>query len=208
MDTGITVSGVGTASAPPNVMNLELGAEVTAPQVQLALDRASEALDQMRRVLLGWDVAAADLSSGDVSVWPKHDDRQQVTGYTATLRMSALLRNLGTAGALVSQTVAAGGDAARVFGMVLRHAEPSALLGQAREAAWKDAAARAGQYAELAGRTLGPVLSVLESGAASPPRPLHGQYLAMAAPEALADLPIEPGIATVTVSVDVRWELG
>jgi len=208
MDTGITVTGVGQASAPPNVMNLELGAEVTAPEVQLALERASAALDQMRRVLLGWDVVAADLSSGDVSVWPRHDDRQQVTGYTATLRMSALLRNLGTAGALVSQTVSAGGDAARVFGMSLQHADPGALLSQARDAAWRDAAARAAQYGELAGRTLGPVLSVLESGAAAPPRPLHGQYLALASEGRRADLPIEPGSATVSVSVDVRWELG
>ena len=207
MDTGIadgvTVTGIGKAGARPDVMSLDLGAEANSPGVQEALERASAALDRMRVALREAGVPDADISSGDVTVWPSHDDRQQVTGYTATLRLGALLRDLGTAGSIVSRTIGAGGDAARVFGMSLRHADPASLLGQARDAAWRDAQAKAEQYAGLAGRSLGPVHAVRES-AADWPQPGR----AYAADVSLAGgMPVEPGSATVTVSVDVRWEL-
>jgi uncharacterized protein len=204
MDTGITVTGVGSAAAPPNVMALELGAEVTAAGVQEALEEASAALDRMRRALLDGGVPAADVSSGDVSVWPTYDDRRRVIGYTATLHLAAVVRDLDGAGALVSRTVGAGGDAARVFGMALRHSDPAGLLEQARTAAWQDATARARQYAELAGRTLGPVLAVYES-VSDRPHPIRAFAAAGMPPPGM---PVEPGSAEVRVSVDVRWELG
>jgi uncharacterized protein len=207
MDTGITVTGTGKASAPPDVMDIDLGAEVAAGGVQEALDGASKALDAMRQHLLESGVAAEDISTGDVQVWPSQDDRQRVVGYRATLRMSARLRDLGTAGGLVSRTIRAGGDAARVFGLALDHADPKSLTSQARDAAWADAQARAEQYARLAGRTLGPAVAVQEDGTPPPPRPLGARAFSLVAAESGADLPVEPGTASVSVSVRVRWEL-
>jgi uncharacterized protein len=203
MHEGVTVTGVGSASAPPDLMRLELAAEARAHQVMTAVDAASAALDRMRQVLLGAGMDAADLASGAVTVRPEYDEKGRVAGFLTRLRLSAQLRELGEAGRLLADALAAGGDAARVDGMQLMHSDPQALRSRARETAWREARAAAEEYARLAGRTLGAVVAVQESGDGAQPR---GGF-ELAAMERFAAVPVEPGTAAVSVTVAVRWEL-
>ncbi|KWX01621.1 DUF541 domain-containing protein [Carbonactinospora thermoautotrophica] len=206
MDTGVTVTGIGTAAAPPDVMHLELAAEAEASGVQDALGQASAALERMRRALLDQGVDAADTGSGPIGINPRYDQNSRVYGYVAELRLRVMLRDLATAGPVLSAAVTAGGDAARVYGMSLEHSDPVELLRRAREAAWKDAHARAVQYARLAGRELGDLVAVTESSDGSQPVP-RTAFLAGFSGEAVASVPVEPGTSTVTVRVTARWEL-
>jgi uncharacterized protein len=202
---GVTVSGVGSASAPPDLMRLDLAAEGRGHQVGTAVDAASRALDRMRETLLGSGVAPADLASGAITVRPEYDDRGRVAGYLARLTLQAGLRDLGDAGRLLGAVLASGGDAARVDGMRLAHSDPSALQARAREDAWRGARAAAEEYAALAGRALGQVLAVVEGGGDGP-APRGGFELA--AMDRFAAVPVEPGASAVSVTVWVRWELG
>ncbi len=206
MDTGVTVTGAGTAAAPPDVMHLELAAEAEATGVQEALDQASAALERMRRALLGQGVDAADVASGPIGVNPRYDQKSRVCGYAAELRLRVMLRDLATAGSVLSAAVAAGGNAARVYSMSLEHSDPAELLRRAREAAWQDAHARAVQYARLAGRELGDVVAVTESPDGPQPIP-RAAYFAELSGAAVASVPVEAGTSTVTVRVTARWEL-
>ncbi|MCI0687592.1 MAG: SIMPL domain-containing protein [Sporichthyaceae bacterium] len=202
MKRGITVTGTGTASAAPDLLRLDVGAEAVGRTPEQALSEASQALDRIRAALQAGGVAAADLASGTMSLWPRYEDKGKLSGYAAELRMAAKLRDLGNAGELISQAVAAGGTPARLHGMSFEHSEPSGLLAQARAAAWRDAEAAATQLAELAGRRLGLVLSVVESPGVGPVLPvLRGAVSALAA----ESVPIEPGLAEVSVRVEVRY---
>jgi uncharacterized protein YggE len=97
--------------------------------------------------------------------------------------------------------VAAGGDGARVHGLGFVVGDPAAVAAAAREAAWRDAFARAEQYADLAGATLGPVLQIKEAPPAAPDaRPMR-MMAAEAAPST------EPGETTVRAAVTVTWSL-
>jgi len=60
--------------------------------------------------------------------------------------------------------VAAVGDDIRVHGVGLQVDDDDELRRQARDAAFADAREKAEQYASLAGRALGPVRSIDESG--------------------------------------------
>ena len=74
------------------------------------------------------------------------------------------------------------------------------MLALAREAAFLDAQATARQYAELAGRELGPVLKIRESGGHVAPRQMR-------ATAAGASVEMAPGESELTASVTVRWRL-
>lgn len=203
MPSGITVLGTGTAAATPDVLRLELGVEVLAPNPQQALTDASHALDLMRAELTGAGVAAGDLTSGSISLWPRyerHEEHGKLIGYAADLRLSAKLRELTEAGTLISRVIAAGGEPARLHGLSFEHSEPAGLIAAARAAAWRDAQAVALQYAELSGQPLGEVLEVVESAGRA------GPVLLRAGIEATtAAVPIEPGESAVTVRVEVRY---
>jgi uncharacterized protein YggE len=204
VDDGITVTGVGQASAAPDVLRIFLAAEASATTVSAALDGASTALERIRQALLDAGVAVKDLASSNVVLHPQYGDRGGIQGYVARLGLQAALRDLGSAGELLADAVAAGGDAARLDGMAFEVADQTALQTEARAAAWENARAAAGQYAELSGRTLGRVLAAEEGGGAIGP---VRAGIALAAAHERSAVPVEPGTSTVTVQVQVRWEL-
>ena len=104
---------------------------------------------------------------------------------------------------MAAAAVAAGGDGARVHGLGLVVGDPAGVAAAAREAAWRDALARAGQYAGLAGMDIGPVLEIKE--APSPPPDARPMLLATEA--APAGPATEPGETTVWAAVTVTWAL-
>jgi uncharacterized protein len=203
MDAGITVTGVGLATAPPNVFRLDLGAQVVAESATAALRGAGQALDRMRSVLITGGVAREDLASGAINLWPEHGDQgRAISGYTATLRLTARIRDLDKAGMLLAETVAAGGDASRLEGATFEYADPAALLNGAREAAWRDAEDKAAKYAALSGRSLGRIVAISEQVHGGGPSPMP-RVMSVATAETV---PVEPGTSSVTVQVDARWE--
>jgi uncharacterized protein len=102
---------------------------------------------------------------------------------------------------VAAAAVAAGGHDARVHGLGLAAGDPAEVAAAAREAAWRDALARAGQYAELAGMALGPVLEIREA----PPPPPDARPMRLLAAE--AGPATEPGETTVWAAVSVTWAL-
>jgi uncharacterized protein YggE len=203
VQNGVTVIGTGTASAAPDVMRLDLAAEARGQQVTTALAGASSALDKMRHALQEAGVDPADLGSRDVAVQPEYEERGRVAGYVARLRLRVTVRDVENAGQLLGDAVTAGGDAARVEGMQLVHADPLSLRALARKSAWRNARAAAEDYAGLAGRALGSVIGVAEGADLSG---APGQPFETAASPLFAGVPVQPGTSAVSVTVQVRWE--
>jgi uncharacterized protein len=204
--TGISVTGVGDVSGTPDVLRLDMGAEVRAASVAAALHKANETMAKVIRALRDGGVAGKDVRTAGLSVNPDYTydgSQSRITGYVATESLSATLRDLDKAGGIVTRAVAAGGDAARVNGLQLDLEGDSDLLVQARERAFDVAKAKAEAYADAAGRDLGAVSSVSEQADSSGPEPM--KYSAMAAGDAASPVPVEPGSQTVSVSVHVVW---
>jgi uncharacterized protein YggE len=202
---GIAVTGVGEVSGTPDVLRLDMSAEVRAASVDAALQKASAAMRAVIRALRDGGVAAKDIRTAGLSVNPDYTydgSQQRITGYRATESLSATLRDLDKAGQIVKRAVAAGGDATRVDGLQLDLEGDSALLTQARKQAFAEAKAKAETYAEAAGRGLGAVSSVTEQVNSSGPEQLSYSAMAAAAPKAV---PIEPGSQKVSVAVKVVW---
>jgi uncharacterized protein len=202
----ITVTGTGTASGTPDEMQVSLAASATAATVSNALDQASQAMAQIKGALTKDGVADADLQTTDMSVQPQYNQQDTISGYNASESLSAELHDLGKAGQEISDAVHAGGNAARLDTVQLDLTDKSAkLLANARAQAIDDAKARASQYAKAAGRTLGPVMTITETSASVPFRPLPAVGAMYAANSAV---PISAGTQKVTANVTVVYRLG
>ncbi|MGH3714251.1 MAG: SIMPL domain-containing protein [Micromonosporaceae bacterium] len=202
---GVLVTGTGRVSLPPDVLLVRFGAEVTGTGVQQALDSCSQAMAAMVGTLREAGTAEADRQTSGASLHQAHDNQGRPRGWTATQELTARLRDLGSAGDLITATIAAGGDAARLRTVsfdIDQASEPyRAARVEARRRAFGDAQATAEQYASLAGRRLGVVLSVQEGhGGYSPPQPMRASF-------AMEAMPAEGGELDVTTMVEVRWEL-
>jgi uncharacterized protein len=203
----VTVAGAGSATAVPDTALLQLGVEARGSTPVEALDGCRLALDQVLAALDAEGVDPARRTTGGLELHEDWESRQQGKGplaYVATARLTVRLSQPARAGQVAGAAVAVGGDAARIHGLRFAVDDLAAVAAAAREAAWRDALARAGQYAALAGATLGPVLEIKEA----PPPPPEARPMRLMAADAAPTAPAtEPGETTIWAAITVTWSL-
>jgi uncharacterized protein YggE len=202
----VSVGGEGTTNAVPDTALLHLGVETRGATPGEALDACSRALDEVIAAVRAAGVEPPRLATGELSVhpdWEVGPQGQRPAGYRAAARLTARLDAPARAGQVATGAVTAGGEAARVHGLVLVVGDQAGVLAAAREAAWRDARGRAEQYAVLAGVALGRVLRIEEVAGARHTLPLVGRYEAQAA----GGPAVELGEAEVRARVAVTWAL-
>jgi uncharacterized protein len=193
---GITVQGTASVSAAPDRAELSVGVESQGATAKAAL--AANAAE-MRRVLAALRSAGAtDLKTQSVSVNARYAENSAVQGFTAQNSVSATVRNVARAGAVIDAVVAAGAN--QVYGPTLTHSNPTELYRQALRAAVAEARLSAQALAAASNLTLGAVTAVVEGGSA--PMPLA---MAAKAADRAESTPIEPGQQEVSASVSVTF---
>lgn len=201
----ITTRGVGTVRGTPDTLTVELGVATRAAAASAALADNSTRTAGLLDTLRGRGVAREDLRTSGLTIGPTYGQNGETTGYEVTNTVTATLRDLAGAGALVDAAAQAAGDAVRVarIGFAIDDdAEPRA---RARADAVRQAVTQARQLADAAGVTLGPILSITEVTAGDPPVPAAARDAAQAAAR---PVPIEPGSQDVAVTVEVVHALG
>jgi uncharacterized protein len=197
----ITVTGTGTVTGTPDELSLSLSTSAQEASVNAALSKASQAMTAVRDALTANHVAPADLQTSGLSVQPRYDEHNTITGYTASESLTAKLRDLATAGQVITNAVDAGGDAARVNNVQLDLDDQAPkLMAEARTEAITDARDKAGQYAKAAGLSLGRVLRISETSSSPIPRLDLGMFASPA-------VPISPGTLQLTASVEVAYQM-
>jgi uncharacterized protein YggE len=184
----------------PNQLVLAMGVQVNGPSVGSALARANDAVSHVTAALRARGVAAADIETSGLSIWPNYPANSQApSGYAVSESLTATLNSLAAAGAQVDAAVHAGGNATTVSGISLNLTDTGPLLAQARARALTDATAKAAQYAKALGEPLGPVVSITDQ-AYTQPLPV---YAAEGSAAAKASVPISPGTQQLSVSITV-----
>lgn len=208
----VTVTGSASASQAPDVLTLNIGIEVNRRTLLGAYQDAARSMQAVQKALAAADVERKDSATSGLSlrsetVW-QEGKGNVVTGYvcssTLTVRMGFKDGAADGAQQAIATVVEAGGNDVRLNGLQPEISDPGELAAQARALAWADAARSAADFAELAGRKLGKVLSISEGqDNGSGPRPL----LRMAYASAEVSMPIEAGETSVGAGVTVTWEL-
>jgi hypothetical protein len=204
----ITVFGSGSASAAPDRVAVRLGVETMAETASDALSENSEQIEAVINALTEAGIPEEDIQTQTVELRPQYESpeprpeqgaQRELVGYVASNVVEVTSDELDGFGELLDAAVQAGAN--RVEGIRFEVTNQMELLGQAREAAWEDAEAKAQQLADLAGAQLGDVISIDESTRV--PRPAG---LRVEAEEAAA-VPIQPGREEIRVDLQVTWAL-
>lgn len=205
--TGISVTGQGRVAGTPDTMSITLGVSVQRDSVDEATGDAGALANAIIAALTASGVAEQDIQTANYAIYPEYDwsgNRQRLIGYRVTNELRVKIRDLDRAGAVIDAATAAGGDDMVVSGLAFSIEDNTALLADAREAAWNDAEAKARQLAELSGASLDGVISIVETIDYSTP-PV---YFERAAGEDSAMTPIEPGQSDVLVTIQVVFAIG
>jgi len=158
-------------------------------------------------------VASRDIKTPNISVQPDYDyssrGAPRITGYTATERVTIMVRKLGTAGTVIGAVTTAAGNAVRVGGISLSISNRDELVAQARANAVKKSKAAAEALAKASGREVGELEYVEEvTPQYGYPYPAAAKFLdSVALTRGSYSTPIRPGKQQVSVTVKVRWSL-
>ncbi|MFH5227457.1 SIMPL domain-containing protein [Antrihabitans spumae] len=206
----VTVVGNGEVRGTPDILNATVGIEVSAPDVAGAVSTANERANAMVDALSGSGVAKEDIQTNQLSVSPQYSNpgptggTSTITGYQVTNSVRIVVRDLSKASDVLDKAVKAGGDNARLNGVSFDIDDNTQLLADARERAFNDAKARAEQYAELSGESLGDVITITEvRGDTAIPQPQVQRDTL----EGSASFALEPGQQKVSFQVTVKWSL-
>jgi uncharacterized protein YggE len=201
MDSGITVTGTGQASAPADLLRLFLSVGHDAQDVATAVEAVAARTDAVTAALREAGVAAGDIRTSSVNVYPHYSESMRVAGYRASHSLTLRTTDLAGFGRLLKVAIDAAGNDLGVDQLSFDVADKSALLEQARQSAFADACAKAAHLAGLAGMRLGRIDAITETFDHAPIVPLMARESSAAAPT----LAVTPGEHTVDAAVTVRW---
>jgi uncharacterized protein len=163
----ISVDGVGTAVAAPDIAYVEMGTEQVSTDLEGAVAQVTATSDAMVAAIAGLGVNLADLQTGGVEIIPQDLLDPVTNSLTGELvyRVRSTLRIVVRDIALVQQVIDAGVNAGanRMGGVTFGLNDVTELESQARAAAIENAYQRANQLADGLGMTITRPIVVTET---------------------------------------------
>jgi len=198
----VTVVGEGTQNATPDNAVLSLGVSVRRGNTGDAMNAANTEMAALLKAIKAQGVQEVDIQTTGISVY--QENLNGAIGYRAANSVNVKVHHIVNVGPVIAAAQKAVGDDIQLNGITLQLSDNTTQLRGARQAAMAAAAARAKEWASLAGRHLGKVLSVSEvvsNGATGSPCGGYGGC------GGGGGAPVQAGQANVTVDVAVVYEL-
>jgi uncharacterized protein len=205
----VSVNGEAFASAKPDLVYITIGVESAGKDARDVLAANSKSTGDVIAALKGDGIDGKDLQTSSFSVRPNIDRSQSalssvdntpvINGYTVSNTVNVTLHDLPRLGDILDKAVTAGANS--IDGVQFDVSNQSALLDDARKAAFEDARRKAAIYASASGLKLGRLIELSESTGA------RNGVLYRAKTMATAAVPVESGESTMSVSVSARFEL-
>ena len=203
----ITVNAEGVVQVTPDAVRLNASVSIIGATSAEALSKTSAAAAKVRNAIKAKAIATKDVKTTSISVYPEYNytqDKGSVQiGYRASQSFEVIIRNAASAGAVVDDVVAAGGDSVTIQGATPFVLDSAKATASARTAAVANAKAKASSYATLLGVKLGKVTYLVENS--SPVA--YPTYMPVAKAADSMATEIDLGKQDVTVSITIRWSL-
>jgi len=201
----ITVNAQGSVKVVPDAVRISATSTNVAATSKEALAATAKTSAAVRAAILAAKIDKKDISTPSISVNPEYkydNNTSTLIGYRASQSFNIVVRAADTAGSVVDDIVAAGGDNVQLNGATPFVLDNTKATTAARTAAVKSARAKAASYATLLGVKLGKVTYLIENSSPTPYVPV----MAVAKAESDATV-IDLGEQEVSVSVTVKWSL-
>ena len=205
--TLLSVSAQAEARRAPDIATVSAGVVTQAADGNTAMRQNAEQMNRVLAAVKAAGVAGKDIQTSGINLHPQyHYEENQpprITGYQASNTVSLKLRDVAKMGQVLDALVASGAN--QVNGPSFGIDNPEPLYDQARIEALQRARARAETYAKALDLRVRRIVSISEGGGAIPgPMP----RMAMMKAEAYDSTPVAPGESSVSVNLDVVFELG
>ena len=205
--TLLSVSSRAEARKAPDIATFSAGVVTQAADGNAALRQNAEQMNRVLAAIKAAGVADKDVQTSGISLNPqyRYEENQppRITGYQASNTVNVKLREVAKMGKVLDALVASGAN--QVNGPSFGIDDPEPMYDRARLDALKAARARAETYAGALGVRVRRIVSISEGGAAMPsPMP----RMAMMKAEAYDSTPVAAGESSVSVNLDVVFELG
>ena len=208
MPRTLSLVGHGEARVAPDMAIVSVGVLKQAPTAAEALSANTAAMTEVMAALKAANIDARDIQTSNFMVSPRYDyaDNQppRLTGYDVSNTVTIAIRKIDQLGGLLDTLVSAGSN--QINGISFQVSKPDQALDQARKLATEDATRKAKLYAGAMQLKLGPVLAISEGVNYSPPAPMMMKSMRGGA-EMSADVPISGGEQSLTIDVNVTWEI-
>ena len=207
--TLLAVSAQADAKRVPDVATLSAGVVTQAADANAAMRANAEQMAKVMAAIRVAGIAERDIQTSGISVHPQYryaeNQPPAITGYQASNTVSLKVRDVARLGRTLDALVASGAN--QVNGPTFEVDKPDEAYDEARIAALRKAEARAQTYAKAMGLRVRRVVSISEGGGLPPPMPMM-RMQAMDAGMAKAETSVSPGETTLSVNLDVVFELG
>lgn len=206
-ESTLSVSGTGSASAIPDVVDIQLGVDTAGMDPVEAGNQNSDKMNAIIAVLGEMGIAETDIQTVNYSMWVEdvYNQDNQPTGakrYRVTNQMNIRLRDLSQIGTLIEEATNAG--ATYVSGITFGVADTTELEQAALDNAIANARKKAEWIASEMDVSIGSLVNVFEGGFYAPPVPYLAEEVRMGGG---GEAPISQGQFSMTAQVQVVYEL-
>ncbi len=203
----ISLSGHGEVKSAPDMAFVTTGVLSQGATAAEALAANTKAMNALFAALKDSGISEKDVQTSNFMVQPRYNFQDgkapELVGYDVSNNVTVTLRKIGDLGTLLDKLVQAGSN--QINGIGFEVSQPEAALDEARKLATVDATRKAKVYAEAMGVALGPVMSISEGISHQPPMPfVRGKAMMDAAS---APVPVAAGEQSLTVDVNITWEI-
>ena len=207
--TLLSVSAEASAKRVPDVATISTGVVTQAADANAAMRANAVQMDKVMAAIKAAGIGERDVQTSGINLNPQYkyveNAPPSIVGYQASNTVNVKVRDLSKLGKVLDAFVEQGAN--QVNGPSFEVDKPDEAYDEARVAALKKAQARAQTYADALGLKVRRIISIGEGGA-SFPRPMP-MLRAMAADAGFAkETAIAPGESTLSVNIDVVFELG
>jgi uncharacterized protein YggE len=204
----ISVNGSSQMTLTPDIANISIGVHSEAEDAKEAMDSNNQQSQAVIVALVAAGIDKKDIQTTNFSIYPQ--ERYSPTGeslgkyFAVDNTVNVKVRNLEGLGSLLDDAVQAGANT--IFGISFDIENKDAVMEQGRKAAIENARGQAEQLAGAAGVKLGSVYSI--SSYSSYPVPMAYDIKGGGGgADMAASVPVTPGQMTITVDVNVVYEI-
>ena len=203
LDSSIHVSGTGTATAMPDLVEAYIGVQTFAATADAAVDNNSTLMTAVINALTVSGIAPDDIETTNFSVRPQRDyssdEEPKVVGCWVDNTARVTIRDISGVGSILTVAVTAGAN--NLGGVTFTVSDADSLRQAARADAVSDARNRAQTLADAAGVELGEVLSITELSGFLPIK-VRAEFDAE-----VTSVPVQSGELSVTAQVQVVFKI-
>lgn len=207
--TLLNLSAQAEARRVPDVATLSAGVVTQAVDGNTALRENALQMDKVMAAIKAAGIAGRDIQTSGINLSPQYryaeNEAPKITGYQASNTVGLKVRDITRLGKVLDSLAAQGAN--QINGPSFEIDQPEPVYDEARLAALKKAQARAETYAKSLGLRVRRIVSISE-GSQGGFRPVPMMAMAGRSAKMEMDTAVSPGETTVSVNLDVVFELG